>query len=101
MWAAAKKPLAAVQMLMTMQGEAVSQEVSVNLTELGSFEFNTIFIGNQLSTVISGTVSSNAFLKFFFRMNFRSLFMITEFSMESTLVSIVAKNLKNLDTVPV
>lgn len=88
-------------MLMTMQGEAVSQKVSVNLTEHGSFEFNTIFIGKQLSTVISGTVSSNVFLKFFFWINFRSLFMITEFSVESTLVSIVVKNLKNSDTVPV
>jgi len=55
---------------MATQGEAVSQEVSVNLTEYGSFEFHTIFIGKQLCAVISGTVSSNATLKFFFWMNF-------------------------------
>lgn len=66
----AKKPLAAVQMLMTTKGEAMSQEISVNLTEHGNFELNTVFIGKQLGPVISGTLSSNVFLKFFFWMNF-------------------------------
>lgn len=66
LWAAAKKPLAAVQMLMTTKGEAISQEISDNLTEYGNFEFNTVFTGKQLDPMISGTLSFNVFLKFFF-----------------------------------